>query len=159
MSETLATSARKVQEALDDHGLSHTVVQFSESTRTAAEAAAAIGCDVEQIAKTLVFMTTDTYEPIIVIACGSTRVNEAKISEVVSHPVRKAHAAFVLEKTGYAIGGIPPIGHATQITTLIDQGLLKLSEIWAAAGTPHAVFRLTPDDLVRLTAGQVASVQ
>ena len=130
-----------------------------DSTRSAAEAAEAIGCTVEQIAKSLVFMTADTQEPVLVIASGPNRVNEATIGNLISHPVRKAHAAFVLEKTGFAIGGIPPVGHKVALIILIDEDLLKLSELWAAAGTPNAVFRLTPDELVKMTGGQVVSVK
>jgi prolyl-tRNA editing enzyme YbaK/EbsC (Cys-tRNA(Pro) deacylase) len=158
MSQTLSASAQKIQDVLNEFGMSHSVVQVPDSARTAAEAALAIGCGVEQIAKSLVFMTTDTHEPILVIACGSNRVNEEAVAKVVSHPLRKAQASFVLEKTGYAIGGIPPVGHKVKITTLIDKDLLELTEIWAAAGTPHAVFRLTPDELVTITGGQVISV-
>jgi prolyl-tRNA editing enzyme YbaK/EbsC (Cys-tRNA(Pro) deacylase) len=158
MSQPLASSARRIQDVLNDFGMSHSVVQLPDSARTAVEAAQAIGCTVEQIAKSLVFMTTDTCEPVLVIASGPNRVNEETIAKAISHPVRKAQASFVLEKTGYAIGGIPPVGHRVQMKTLIDQDLLNLTEIWAAAGTPHAVFRLSPGELLRMTAGEVISV-
>lgn len=159
MSQSLATSAQKVQDVLLRLGMNLAVVELPNSARTAVEAAAAIGCTVAQIAKSLVFVTADTNEPILVIASGSNRVNEETIAKMVSQPVRKASANFVLEKTGFAIGGIPPVGHKDKLRTFIDQDLIKLAEIWAAAGTPHAVFRLTAEELVKMTEGQVISVQ
>jgi prolyl-tRNA editing enzyme YbaK/EbsC (Cys-tRNA(Pro) deacylase) len=154
----LSDSARKVQEALAANGLDCKVREMPASTRTAQEAASAIGCRVEQIAKSLVFKTHRTGRPILVIASGANRVNEKRLAQMIGEPLDKADANFVRESTGFAIGGIPPVGHAQPIETLIDQDLLAVDEIWAAAGTPHAVFALTPADLVRITAGQCVRI-
>ena len=109
--------------------------------------------------KSLVFMSKETKKPVLVVASGSNRVNEKKIGEYLEEPIKKADADFVRESTGFAIGGIPPVGHASHIVTFIDEDLLSYKEIWAAAGTPHAVFPLTPDDLVKITGGRVVSVK
>ncbi len=159
MLQSLSGSARKVQEALSDAGVELKVVKMAESTRTAVEAAASIGCEVKQIAKSLIFKTADTGEAVLVIASGTNRVDEKKVSALIGHPIKKADADFVFEKTGFAIGGIPPIGHKEKIEFIvIDQDLLALKEIWAAAGSPFAVFCLTPEQLAVLTKGQVSSI-
>ncbi len=157
--EELSNSAKKVQDFLAKLGFDGKVVELPDSTRTAVEAANAIGCTVEQIVKSLVFMSKETKKPVLVVASGSNRVNEEKISEYLGEPIKKANAEFVRESTGYAIGGIPPVGHASHIVTFIDEDLLMYKEIWAAAGTPHAVFPLTPDDLVKITGGRVVSIK
>ena len=155
----LKAAAQRVQDALAAKGLTLEVKQFPESTRSAAEAAAAIGCGVAQIAKSLIFRALGSDRPVLVIASGANRVDEAKVSAVIGEEIGRADAAFVREKTGYSIGGVPPVGHDTQPLILLDEDLLRLEEIWAAAGTPNAVFRLTPDNLVALTEGQVAEVK
>ncbi|MGB9879954.1 MAG: YbaK/EbsC family protein, partial [Anaerolineae bacterium] len=129
-----------------------------QSTRTAAEAAQAVGCAVGQIVKSLVFRGKETHKPILVLASGANRVDEKALAHWVGEPIEKADADFVREQTGFAIGGVPPIGHIQPLPTYIDQDLLLYDEIWAAAGTPHAVFRLTPADLVRMTNGMVTPV-
>lgn len=134
------------------------VLEFETSTRTAAEAAAAIGCTVGQIAKSLIFRAVDSGRPVLAIASGSVRVDEARLSEILGENIGRADAAFVREQTGYAIGGVPPIGHRSQSVIFIDETLLTFETIWAAGGTPNAVFRLKPDDLVRLTGGTVATI-
>lgn len=154
----LKKSARKVQETLNLLGFSYEVVELSSSTRTAKEAAEAVGCEVAQIAKSLVFKTRHTHKPILVIASGINRVNERKLSKIVSEPIEKANPDFVREKTGFVIGGVPPVGHKEKIDTFIDEELLNFNEIWAAAGHPHAVFKLTPQDLVVMAKGKVISV-
>jgi prolyl-tRNA editing enzyme YbaK/EbsC (Cys-tRNA(Pro) deacylase) len=159
MTEPLNPSARKVQAALNALGVACQVVELPASTRSAAEAARAIGCRVEQIAKSLVFRGQQTDRPILAIVSGGNRVNETKLSALVAEPVAKADAEFVRRRTGYVIGGVPPIGHAEPLASFIDADLLQYEEIWAAAGTPHAVFRLTPTELQRITGGQVVSVQ
>lgn len=155
---SLNSSAQKVQDALDRAGLALTVVTFPASTRTAAEAAAAIGCHVDQIAKSLIFKSVTTNRPILVIASGSNRVNEQCIQTVLGEAIGRADADFVREHTGFAIGGVPPVGHPTPLITFIDRDLLVFPEIWAAAGTPNTVFCLKPADLVTLTKGQVVTV-
>jgi len=158
MSQPLSESAQKVQDALNRHGVTCEVVELPDSTRTAQEAAQAIGCRVEQIAKSLVFQGKQTNRPLLVIASGANRVSEKKLRDLVSEPVRKADADFVREQTGFAIGGIPPVGHTQPIETFLDEDLLKHGEIWAAAGTPHAVFKLTAEDLLKMTHGKVVTI-
>lgn len=159
MTQILSGSAQKVQDALTASGIELKVIKMADSTRTAVEAAATIGCEVKQIVKSLIFKTADTDEMVLVMACGSNRVNEKKVSTIIGHPIKKADANYVYEKTGFAIGGIPPIGHKEKIEHIIvDTDLLELRELWAAAGSPFAVFRLTPKQLVELTKGQVEKI-
>ena len=159
MGNPLSPSAQKVQDALKALGLSMEVSELQASTRTAAEAARAVGCRVEQIAKSIVFRGKKTERPILVIAGGSNRVNEKAIEGYVSEPLGKADAEFVRQKTGYVIGGVPPVGHLERLETFVDEDLLQFEEIWAAAGTPTAVFRLNPSELVRMTGGRVVSIK
>lgn len=159
MFEKLSSSARKVQEALASFGLSCQVVEMPQSTRTAEDAAQAVGCQVGQIAKSLIFKGEETLQPILVVTSGVNRVNEKTLVEFISEPIAKADADFVREKTGFAIGGVPPLGHSEPLKIFIDADLLQYEEIWAAAGTPRAVFKLTPQDLQRITAGRVISVK
>ncbi|MEW6725975.1 YbaK/EbsC family protein [Desulforudis sp. 1088] len=156
---TLSKSAQKMQAVLDRYGLELTVIEFAESTRTSKEAAEAIGCEVGQIAKSLIFRGKNTGKPVCVIASGANRVNEKKLAAYVGEKIEKADAAFVLEHTGFAVGGVPPVGHVSDMRPFIDEDLMKYPEIWSAAGTPHAVFKLTPDDLVRITQGKVVLIK
>lgn len=155
----LAASAQKVEDWLASRGLAGRVVEMPDTTRTSAEAAAAIGCTVAQIAKTLVFRARDSGQPVLVIASGGNRVDEAKVAALLGERITRPDAAFVRDATGYAIGGVPPVAHATPITTLIDADLLDLAPIWAAAGTPFAVFRLSANELVSLSGGRVVDVK
>jgi prolyl-tRNA editing enzyme YbaK/EbsC (Cys-tRNA(Pro) deacylase) len=155
----LYASAKKVQDSLNSQGFQCQVVELPQITRTAREAAKAIGCRVEQIAKSLVFRRVNTNKPILVVASGSNRVNENRLGEQVSEPVEIADADYTRERTGFVIGGVPPIGHVERLETFLDEDLLQYDEIWAAAGHPHAVFRLTPSDLVKMTEGQVISIK
>jgi prolyl-tRNA editing enzyme YbaK/EbsC (Cys-tRNA(Pro) deacylase) len=152
----LSASAQRVQDALAKHGLDLEVKEFGASTRTAADAAAAIGCAVAQIAKSILFRATKSNRPVLVVASGVNRVDEKKVAALVGEPLGKADADFVRDRTGFVIGGVPPVGHAEKVATYVDEDLLVLPELWAAAGTPNAVFRLTPGDLVRITGGTVA---
>lgn len=154
MKPATSPSALKVQAAL---GPGFEVLEFDASTRTAEDAAAAIGCTVAQIAKSLVFKAKSG-RPVLVVASGVNRVDEKKVAARMGEPIARADADFVREATGFAIGGVPPVGHKSPPATLIDEGIMGFSEIWAAAGTPNAVFRLTPADLVALTRGTVAPV-
>lgn len=156
--DALKQSARRVQESLDRLGVALTVVQLPGSTRTAADAAAAVGTSVAQIAKSLVFKTAHTSQPVLIIASGTNRVDEEKVGGALGEPIAKADADFVRTATGFVIGGVPPTGHIQPIRTLIDRDLLRFEEIWAAAGTPNAVFRLTPADLLRICGDEVVSV-
>jgi prolyl-tRNA editing enzyme YbaK/EbsC (Cys-tRNA(Pro) deacylase) len=155
----LAPSAQKVEDWLAAHALAGRVVEMPDSTRTSAEAAGAIGCTVAQIAKSLLFRGRESGRPVLVIASGINRVDEAKVAALVGERIVRPDADFVRNATGYAIGGVPPVGHATPILTLIDADLLLLDPIWAAAGTPFAVFRLGADELVSLSGGQAVEVK
>ena len=159
MMDTLSTSARKVQEVLSRQGFSFRVRELPASTRTAHEAAVAVGCRVEQIAKSLIFRGTQTDTPILVIASGINRVNESKLADLVGEPVAKPDAEFVRAHTGFSIGGVPPVGHTNPIKTWLDEDLLQWDVIWAAAGTPNAVFELRSDDLQKLTHGEIAQIK
>ena len=159
MSNTLGASVQKVQDVLRSLGFSGEVVVFSDSTRTAAEAAQAVGYQVGQIVKSLVFKGKQTHRPVLVEASGVNRVNERRVSEVIGEPIEKADADFVRQHTGFAVGGVPPVGHAEHIETFIDEDVLQYEEIWAAAGNPHAVFRLTPGELREMTGGSVIGIK
>jgi prolyl-tRNA editing enzyme YbaK/EbsC (Cys-tRNA(Pro) deacylase) len=154
----LSSSALKVQQALNAIGMQLEVVELPNSTRTSLEAAQALGCQVEQIAKSIIFQTLPSHRPVLVIASGPNRVNEKVITELVGEAIGKADADFVRQRTGFVIGGVPPLGHTERLETFIDTDLFQYSEIWAAAGTPHAVFHLTPNDLLRMTCGLVIKV-
>src|SRR3990172_550614 len=158
MSLRLSPSARKVQAALAARGFTLQVVELPQSTRTSAEAAAAVGCTVGQIAKSIVCRAARSQRPVLVLTSGVNRVSESAVAVLVGEPLTKADADFVRARTGFVIGGVPPVGHAEPLITFIDEDLLQFAEIWAAAGTPNAVFRLTPEELVRLTEGKVARV-
>lgn len=155
MRPATAPSALRVQDALGD---GFEVLEFEESTRTAADAAAAIGCDVAQIAKSMIFRAADSDRPVLVITSGSVRVDPDKVSALLDEEVKRASPEFVRDNTGFAIGGVAPVAHRVEPVVLIDESLFDLDCLWAAAGTPNAVFRLLPDDLLRLTAGVVADI-
>jgi len=159
MAEELSSSAQKVQQALNGLGLRLQVVELPGSTRTALEAAQAVGCQVGQIVKSLVFKAKRSERPILVIASGQNRVDEKRIEALIGEPLGKADADFVRQRTGFVIGGVPPVGHLEKLETYIDQDLLQFDELWAAAGTPHAVFRLKPAELLQMTGGQVADIK
>ncbi len=155
MKPAASPSALRVQAALGDR---FQVVEFDASTRTAAEAAAAIGCTVAQIAKSLIFRGEQSQRPVLVVASGACRVDETKVAAAAGEAIARADADFVREMTGFAIGGVAPVGHKKPPITLIDESLMAFAEIWAAAGTPNAVFRLTPSDLIELTGGRAVAV-
>ncbi len=153
------SSAQKVQEALNAHNLTCEVVQMKDTTRSAADAARAVGCEIGQIVKSLVFEGQKSHQPILVATSGANRVNEKAVQQSVAEPVKIAKPEYVRQMTGFAIGGVPPVGHERPLKIFIDEDLLQYVEIWAAAGTPHAVFKLTPDDLKMITNGTVISVK
>ena len=155
----LSPSAQKVQDYLITNGYAHIVVEHNQSTRSSAEAAAAIGCTVAQIAKSLIFITHNSHRPVLVIASGANRVNTKLVGAALNEPIDRADPDFVYQTTGFAIGGVPPVGHAQQVETFIDEDLLQYETIWAAAGAPTAVFELTPADLVKMTLGQVLAIK
>ncbi len=156
--KTLSRAAQSVQDVLRAKGLETRVVELSSSTRTAEDAARSIGCGVGQIVKSLVFRTRETGRAILVLASGVNRVNEKAVAGHVGEKIGKADAEFAREATGFAIGGIPPVGHVRAIETFIDEDLLAYDEVWAAAGTPNAVFCLKSSELQGLTGGTVISI-
>lgn len=149
----LKDSARKIQDYLKKMGLDLSVTELPGSTRTAQEAAEAVGCSVAQIAKSLVFKNKETEEPILVIASGANRVDTAKLKKVTGIKFGRVDGNWVKDQVGFAIGGIPPAGHSKPLVTFLDPDLKKHGAIWAAAGTPYALFKLTSDDLETLTKG------
>lgn len=159
MNDKLKPSAQKVQAALQARGLTCEVVQMQKTTRTAEDAAQAVGCEVGQIVKSLVFKGVRSNQPVLVVASGVNRVNEQTLSGHVSEPVKMANADFVRKMTGFAIGGVPPVAHRTKMKIFIDEDLMQFPQIWAAAGTPHAVFRLTPDELKKITGGKIIAIK
>lgn len=134
------------------------IIELPDSARTAPEAAQAVGCAVAQIVKSLIFRGVDSERPILVVASGANRVNERVLSELVGETVTKADADFTRRHTGFAIGGVPPTGHLESLHTIVDRDLLQHEEIWAAAGTPHVLFKLTPAELQAMTGGTVAAI-
>lgn len=156
--QPLSESARKVQAALSALGLPCRVVELPASTRTAPEAAQAVGCQVGQIVKSLIFRTQTSRRPVLVLVSGSNRVDERKLAARIGEPILKAEADFVREQTGFAIGGVPPVGHTQRLPAYIDEDLLRYEEVWAAAGTPNAVFKLNPRELPRITGGELIEV-
>src|SRR5262245_61224427 len=143
MKPSTAPSALKVQAVL---GPQFQVLEFEASTRTSDEAAAAIGCTVAEIAKSLIVKAADG-RPVLVIASGANRVDERKVRALVGQKIERADAEFVRAATGYAIGGVPPIAHTSPATVLIDADLQRFARVWAAGGTPNAVFSISPADL------------
>ena len=154
---TLKPSVQRVADALLAVGIEPDIVELAESTRTAQEAAAAIGTSVPKIVKSLVFLADD--EPVLVLVSGSNRADTALLEAALGRRIGRADAARVREATGFAIGGIPPLGHKTSLDVVIDRDLLDFDIVWAAAGTPHAVFSIAPPELVRVTGGRVVDLQ
>ncbi|CAB3788943.1 YbaK/EbsC family protein [Pararobbsia alpina] len=155
--EALPDAAKRVALLLEAHGYAKPIVMLPATGRTSAEAAAGLGCAIAQIAKSIIFRRVSDDAPVLVIASGANRVDEAKVAARVG-PLGKADARFVREQTGYAIGGVCPIGHATKPVMLIDEDLLALDSLWAAAGHPHAVFNLSAQELVAMTGAPVVDV-
>lgn len=155
---TLKASAQKVQDAIYALGYQNQVQELPDSTRTAAEAAEAVGCEIAQIAKSLIFRGAESGQPILIIASGAHRVDEKKMTQLIGEKLRKPNADFVREKTGYAIGGVPPLAHAEPMATYLDESFWQHERIWAAAGHPFALFSLTPDELQKMTDGTVVAV-
>ena len=152
-------SVQRVQTTLHNLGFSGEVLELESSTRTAAEAAQAAGCEVGQIVKSLVFLLEPQKMPVLVLVSGSNRVHEKRLGQLLGGVLSKADADFVREVSGYVIGGVPPVGHKTPLQTYVDEDLLQHEVIWAAAGAPNAIFQVTPQELVRLTGGQVVCVK
>jgi len=154
----LSSSAQKIQNLLTELGYPYQVIEHAESTRTAQEAAERAGCELGQIVKSLIFMGKSG-KPILVLASGANRVDEKKIGGYAGEKISRADADFVRRVTGFAIGGVPPIGHVEKMETYIDEDFLAYATIWAAAGTPNAIFELSAADLTAMTGGKVATIK
>jgi prolyl-tRNA editing enzyme YbaK/EbsC (Cys-tRNA(Pro) deacylase) len=157
--ESLSPSAQKIQDILRGLGSNGKVIEFTESTRTAQEAADRVGCQLGQIVKSLIFKGRTSNKGILVLTSGSNRVDENMISQYMGEPIGRADPEFVRTVTGFAIGGVPPVGHAQPLETYIDEDLLQYSNVWAAAGTPNAVFELPSSDLAKFTRGKIVRVK
>jgi prolyl-tRNA editing enzyme YbaK/EbsC (Cys-tRNA(Pro) deacylase) len=144
MKTPLSSSAEKVQAAAQRLGLAIAVKQMPQSTRTAEEAAVACGCEVAQIVKSLVFAGAESGRPYLLLVSGANRVDQDGVAQAVGEALLRPDAAKVRSWTGYAIGGIPPFGHDTPLRTFVDRDLLRYETVWAAAGTPNAVFSVDP---------------
>jgi prolyl-tRNA editing enzyme YbaK/EbsC (Cys-tRNA(Pro) deacylase) len=155
----LSLSAQKVQDTLLSLGFDYTVVEHAGSTRTAQEAADRAGCKLGQIVKSLIFKGKQSDKPILVLTSGANRVDEKRISAYAGEAITRPDADFVRAVTGFAIGGVPPVGHLQKMETYIDEDFLQYETIWAAAGTPNAIFELKTGDLQKMTAGQVVQVK
>ena len=154
---TLPEGMQRVAEALRMAGHPHAPVMLDDAARTAQQAADALGVTVGQIAKSIIFRRRQDDAAVLVITSGDRRVDEKKVAALVGR-IGRADAEFVKARTGFTIGGVSPVGHATPPVTLIDRELFRFDEIWAAAGHPHGVFKLCPQDLVALTGAPVADV-
>jgi prolyl-tRNA editing enzyme YbaK/EbsC (Cys-tRNA(Pro) deacylase) len=146
-----------VRAALAAAGHPDTITVFPAGTRTAADAAAAVGCDVAQIAKSIVFRAGA--RPAVIITSGANRVDQAKVEAVLGAKLGRADADWVRLMTGFAVGGVAPLGHLTPPLLLLDEDLMRLDPVWAAAGSPSHVFRTTPAELLRITGAKVAVVR
>ena len=155
----LSPSAQKIQALLNSLGYNYTVIEHAESTRTAQEAADRAGCELGQIVKSLIFRGKTSGKPILVLTSGVNRVDEKRISGYAGESISRADADFVRTVTGYAIGGVPPIGHNEKMETYLDEDFLQYEMVWAAAGTPNAIFELTIDDLQKMTEGKITQVK
>ena len=155
----LSPTAQRVQDTLRARGFDLHVIEYAESTRTSQEAAERAGCELGQIVKSMIFKGKTTHKPILVLTSGVNRVDEKRIGEYAGEPIGRADADFVRKATGFAIGGVPPLGHAQPMETYLDEDLLPYSTVWAAAGTPNAIFELTPADLQKMTGGRAATVK
>ncbi len=150
-------SVERVRAALLAAGHPDTIQAFPEGTRSAAEAAAAVGCAVAQIAKSIVFRAGP--RPVLVIASGANRVDMAKVAAAIGQPVKRADGTWVRDVTGFAIGGVAPVGHLTPPLVLVDEDLAAFDRVWAAAGSPMHVFATTPAELLRISGGWSAAVR
>lgn len=159
MHNPLSPSAAKVQAILNESGIAAQVLEMPATTRSARDAAAAVGCTVGQIAKSLVFRASASSRPVLVITSGANRVDEAAVGALIREGLVKADADFVRDRTGFAIGGVPPVGHGADWIIFLDEDLFQYDLIWAAAGTPRALFQVTPLDLQRITGAKVVRVK
>jgi prolyl-tRNA editing enzyme YbaK/EbsC (Cys-tRNA(Pro) deacylase) len=151
-------SVERVRAALAAASLQPQIVELPGAATTAKAAAEFLGCEVAQIANSLIFRATESDSAVLVMSSGARRVSTEKLAQLVGEPIGKANAEFVRSKTGFAIGGVAPVGHTAQPRTFVERGLAAWSDIWAAAGHPSTVFRLSYADLVRITGGAEAEL-
>lgn len=152
----MSKSLKRVKTALADAGVDVTVIEMAQSTRTADEAACAAGCAVDQIAKSIIFRGHDSGHVVLFLTAGGNRVDPARAAAVAGQPLERADAALIREETGFAIGGVAPVGHVRPVTAFFDPRLLDFGQVWAAAGTPRHIFAIAPDRLLALTGARVA---
>ena len=152
-------SVQRFEKALAEKGYANKIIELPANARTAKEAAEAIGCEVDHIAKSIIFRLKNKNRPLLIVASGRNRIDEKRIATHIDDKLGKADADFVRQHTGYVIGGVPPLGHTEEIETFIDEDLFEFETIWAAAGHPKTVFELTPDELMKMTEGQVVAVK
>jgi prolyl-tRNA editing enzyme YbaK/EbsC (Cys-tRNA(Pro) deacylase) len=155
----LSPTAQRVQDLLTARGFACQVIEFADSTRTSQEAADRAGCSLGQITKSLIFKGRNSGKPILVLTSGANRVDEKRLSALAGEPTTRPDADFVRDVTGFAIGGVPPLGHAQPMETYVDEDLMPYATIWAAAGTSNAIFELTPQQLKQMTGGNVVQVK
>jgi prolyl-tRNA editing enzyme YbaK/EbsC (Cys-tRNA(Pro) deacylase) len=155
----LSAAAQRVQDALRDLGYNYQVIEFERSTRTAQEAAERAGCELGQIVKSMIFRGKLSNKPILVLTSGANRVDENVISTYVGEPINRAEPEFVRSVTGFAIGGVPPVGHSQTVESFQDEDFIPYEKVWAAAGTPNAIFELTPADLQKMTGARIARIK
>lgn len=155
----LSSSAQKIQDHIKSLGYDYTVIEHAESTRTAQEAADRAGCELGQIVKSLIFKGKDSGKPILVLTSGANRVDEKRLSEYAGEAIGRADADFVRAVTGFAIGGVPPFGHLQKLETYFDEDFLQYETIWAAAGTPNAIFEVKTSDLQKMSDAKTARVK
>jgi prolyl-tRNA editing enzyme YbaK/EbsC (Cys-tRNA(Pro) deacylase) len=158
MAASLPPSAERVQQALAAAGVAAQVVELQVAARTSQQAADALGIAVGQIAKSLIFRAAQSGRAVLVIAAGDRRVSEARIGALLGEPIERATPDFVREQAGFAIGGVAPLGHACPMVTYVDASLRRYATVWAAGGTPHCVFPISPDELVRVSGGTETAI-
>lgn len=154
-----SSSVERFEKSARDLGLTIAIVEMAESTRTAQEAAAACGCDVGQIVKSLIFLTRESATPVLLLVSGDNQVDQSKVATLLGEALERPDAKFVRQTTGFSIGGVPPFGHATPLKTYMDQDLLLHEAVWAAAGTPKAVFSISSTVLKDITKASVIAVR
>jgi prolyl-tRNA editing enzyme YbaK/EbsC (Cys-tRNA(Pro) deacylase) len=159
MSKDQKNYSDRIQNLLQDYHLEIKLVEFKQLTRTSKETAQFIGCEIGQIAKTLIFKNKKTHKPICIIISGKNHLDERKVVKQIGEEIEKPDADFIIEHTKFCIGGIPPFGYPLESRPLIDEDLMSYQDIWAAAGTPYAVFRITPNDLLKITKAQVMAIR
>jgi prolyl-tRNA editing enzyme YbaK/EbsC (Cys-tRNA(Pro) deacylase) len=157
--QTLSSSAQKIQDILLKLGSASIVIEFNESTRTAQDAADRVGCQLGQIVKSMIFKGQTSNKCILVLTSGMNRVDEKKVGQYAGEKIGRADPDYVRIMTGYSIGGVPPVGHASALETYIDHDLLQFPRVWAAAGTPYAVFEVSTSDLVNMTHGKIIQIK